>query len=234
MNEGEEIEITNHKKNLTYQNMFYLFMIANVVGVILEGIWTIYKFGRWETHTITVWGPFCLIYGAGAVTFYVGSTLFRKKNIVLQFLLYACIANTVEYISAWVIEDGLGLRAWTYKKHFMNLQGRISLQMTIIWGVIGILFSKALVPQIDRLFKKLQGKIWKYVCIGLTIFMVINLSMTTLCLIRWSDRHKGKAATNQLERYLDTNYDDERMKNTFCEWWFIDEQKEFWKEYKNR
>lgn len=41
--------------------MFWLFMFGNVLGVLLEGTWCKLCFGHWETHVVTIWGPFCLI-----------------------------------------------------------------------------------------------------------------------------------------------------------------------------
>ena len=58
------------EEHATYQNMFWLFMISNVLGVILEGLWCLIRTGYWETHVVSMWGPFCIIYGFGAVGFY--------------------------------------------------------------------------------------------------------------------------------------------------------------------
>lgn len=225
---------TRCKKYLTYQNMFWLFMIGNVVGCLLEGIWTVYKFGRWESHVNTVWGPFCLIYGLGTVSFYIMSAFVHKKNIIIKFLVFALVSDAIEYCCAWLIEDGLGMRAWTYKTQACNLQGRISLQITLIWGIIGIVFYYLLVPRINGLFERMEGRFWDISCVILTVFMVINMTLTVFCMVRWSNRHNGKAATNGIERTLDEYYDDQWMMKKFCEWWFIDEEHEFWKEYKNR
>ena len=108
------------RENLSFQNMFWLFMIANVVGVILEGVWTVFKFGRWETHVVCILGPFNLLYGAGAILFYFISVLVQKKNPIIQFVGFAVAADILEYIGGWMLEAGLGMKAWTYKKHFMN------------------------------------------------------------------------------------------------------------------
>lgn len=230
----KKYEGTDVKKDFNYQNMFWLFMIANVVGVLLEGVWTVFKFGRWETHVVTIWGPFCLLYGAGAVAFYAVSVIVQGKHLAIQFLAFACIADLVEYISAWMIEDGLNMRAWTYQKHFMNLQGRISLQMTVIWGIIGIVYCYYLVPKLGKFFRKIQGVFCRRACIVLTVFMIVNMTATTMCLVRWSNRHEGKVPVNAIEQFLDESYDDNRMKKIFCEWWFINEQNEFWQVYKSR
>lgn len=221
-------------KKISYQNMFWLFMIANVIGVLLEGIWTVIQFGRWETHVNVIWGPFCLIYGIGAVVFYIGSVKLQGKNLVIQFFSFALFADIVEYLCAWLIEDALYMKAWTYKKHFMNLHGRISLQMTIIWGIIGVVYLYLVAPRLNRLFMKMQSRFFIVGSIVLTVFMVVNLIATSFCLVRWSERHKEIEPTNKVERYIDKTYDDARMKKLFCEWWFIDEGKEFWKEYKSR
>lgn len=222
------------RENLNYQNLFYLFMIANIFGVLLEGVWTVVKFGRWESHVITIWGPFCLLYGAGAILFYLVSILVEKKNIVIKFLMFALMSDLLEYFCAWLIDAGLGMKAWTYTKHMVHIKGRISLEMTVGWGFIGVLFFYLLLPKLDSLFQKIQGKFWSIACVVLTVFMVVNVAATTYCLIRWSKRHNGAVATNSIERFVDEKYDDAYMKKRFCEWWFIDEEKEFWQEYKKK
>ena len=67
------------KDGVTYCNMFWLFMFGNVLGVLLEGTWCRLIFGHWETHVATIWGPFSLIYGVGAVMFYISG-----EKITLQ------------------------------------------------------------------------------------------------------------------------------------------------------
>lgn len=225
---------TEVKQGLTYQNMFWLFMMGNVFGVLFEGIWSVIKFGRWESHVITIWGPFCLIYGVCTVSFYILCTLVEKRNILMKFLIFAVVADLIEYICAMMIEDGLGMRAWTYQSHFMNIQGRVSLDMTIAWGIIGLVYYYFIVPRLVRLFHKMHGQFWRLACIILTIFMTINMGLTVVCMVRWSERHKGNQSTNKVGQFIDETYDDIWMKKRFCEWWFIDEQKVFWQEYRKR
>ena len=88
-------------KPITYENMFWLFMIGSVLGVILEGIWCLIRAGHWETHVVSMWGPFCIIYGFGAVGLYLGSVRLKNKSRVTQFLVFSLIAAVFEY--AWNI-----------------------------------------------------------------------------------------------------------------------------------
>lgn len=33
--------------NITYPNMFWLFIVGSIIGVVLEGIWCLVKNGQW-------------------------------------------------------------------------------------------------------------------------------------------------------------------------------------------
>lgn len=94
--------------------------------------------------------------------------------------------------------------------------------MTVLWGTLGVAFSYWLVPLIDQMFDRMQGRFWKAACSCMSIFMAINLAFTALCLIRWRDRHEGIAPQNYVEQTIDEVYDDYKMEKRFCEWSFID------------
>lgn len=84
------------KDGVTYCNMFWLFMFGNVLGVLLEGTWCRLIFGHWETHVATIWGPFSLIYGVGAVMFYISGEKIRStgyKGVVARFCSIAIVAT---------------------------------------------------------------------------------------------------------------------------------------------
>ena len=55
------------REKISYQVIFWLFVIGSLAGVVLEGIWCLLKYGHWETHVVTVWEPLCIIYGFGLV-----------------------------------------------------------------------------------------------------------------------------------------------------------------------
>lgn len=206
---------------LTYQNIFWLFMAGNLLGVLLEGIWCKIRLGHWETHVVTVWGPFCLIYGLGAVLLYIGNTKFKSKNLFLKFALLCLLADAAEYFCGWLLKVALGMKAWDYSNCFMNLHGLITLEMTLLWGVAGIIFGYLLMPALTKAFKKMQTAKWRIAAICLSVFMVINILLTAVCMVRWSGRHHGMPPKNRLEAAVDTVYNDAFMESRFCEWQFI-------------
>lgn len=207
-------------KRITYPKIFWLFIIGSLAGIPMEGFWCLIKNGRWETHVVTVWEPLCIIYGFGMAGCYIASVLLDKKSIVLKFVTFSVVGSTVELICGLVLEYGLGMRAWDYSNSFMNLKGHISIGMTFVWGVFGLAFSLT-IQFLDKILSILDRKLFKILCIFMSVFLAIDLAVSSVCFIRWSERHNGVLPSNQFEQVIDDTYDDAFMKNRFCEWEFI-------------
>jgi len=75
------------KSKITYPKLFWIFMFGSLAGFALKGLWCIFKTGAWESHSSTVIGPFCIIYGFGAVVVYLISTWMNGRRLPLQFIL---------------------------------------------------------------------------------------------------------------------------------------------------
>ncbi|XCP86765.1 putative ABC transporter permease [Roseburia hominis] len=207
--------------NISYAKMFWLFIFGSILGVVLEGIFCWIRYGRWETHVVSVWGPFCILYGFGAVGFYLCHARLHYKKWWIQFLIYCTIGFGIELICGCLLEFGLHMRAWDYSSHFMNIRGHVSLKMTIVWGIVGIAFSQ-ITPYIDKALNKLNSDGLKILSYIITIFMLVNLVVTAAAVWRWKDRHYNVLPQNRLEEFLDQNYDDNFMAERFCEWRFLD------------
>lgn len=214
--------IDGEPPRVTYPILFWLFMGGSLLGVVLEGLWCLVVNGRWQTHVVSIWGPFCIIYGIGAVIFYLCAAIQKTKNIAVQFLTAALLTSSMEYACGILLKDKLHMKAWDYSHNFLNINGLVCLKMTIAWGVAAVIFRYFFVPRAEPVFKKMQTKRWNAVCIVLSLFMAVNLAATDACLLRWSDRHEGITAKNRIEQMIDRNYDDQKMAKIFCEWSFID------------
>lgn len=206
---------------INYFELFWLFMVGSVLGVLIEGVFCFIVHGHWETHTVAIWGPFCIIYGIGAVFLYVGAILLEKQHIVVQFLVYASAATIIEYLCGILLKYGLHMRAWDYSGMFLNIDGIVCFSFTVVWGLFGIAFAKWCVPSLKIFFMSTQSAFLNFATIGFSIFMAINLIFTSLCIMRWSKRYFGIAPQNRIEQYIDKNWNDQKMQKRFCEWRFI-------------
>lgn len=211
------------KNKITYSDLFWLFIAASYFGLVVEGLYCLLKFGKWESHVVSIYGHFCIIYGVGVVFYYVFCNYFKKKNVFLQFIVYAFLGTFVELVCGLLLDYGLGMRAWSYENSFLNYRGYICLFMFIVWGIFGMVFEQ-FIPIIKKCLKITYNKVFKIILPVFTIFMIFNLSFTSICIYRWSERHKNLKPSNSLEKYIDRKYDDDYMKKRFMEWYFINEK----------
>ncbi len=118
---------------ISYANLFWLFMLGSMAGFVLEGVWCILRKGHWEHHAATVWGPFCIIYGIGAVVVYLLAMLLQKRGLVVRFAAFSAADAVVEYCSSLFQEVCFGSVSWNYSAHFLNLGGRVRSSRRAEW-----------------------------------------------------------------------------------------------------
>lgn len=208
-------------KKVTYEILFWLFMLGSVCGYFVEGIGCIIKKGHWEDHAATVWGPFCIVYGIGAAAIYLISILIKEKGVLLHFVLYAAAGSAVEYAASLFQELCFHSRSWNYSNQPFNIGGRVSLRMAVTWGALGIVFAYLVFPFLERLLTGMEGKAWRSACFVFSVFMAVNLLLTSMAVLRWRDRREEIPATNQITRFLDDTYDDAAMERLFSNMVFI-------------
>lgn len=211
---------------LKYSTAFWLFFFGSIGGFILEGIWRIIKYGRWENHSATVWGPFCIVYGIGAMAMYIAAYYLKGQKLPVQFIIYCVAGAAVEYAAGLFQEVFFGSRSWDYSNYVLNINGRISLVMSLIWGLLGVAFAKLVFPLIIRVQNKIEGKLNSALCFVLSIFMAVNLLVSAAAIMRWERRLKGIEPRGDIERVLDKRFDNERMRRIYNNMHFIDESAE--------
>lgn len=206
------------KYHIARPQLFWLFFFGSLFGVLMEGVYCKIVHGAWETHVVSMWGPFCILYGFGAEFYYIANVVMAKKKVWQKFLVFGCLGSGIEVIAGALLEYGLGKYAWDYSAEFLNFRGYCSLRMTAVWGALGLLFGLFIGP-LDAIYAHMQGKWWHITYVLLSIFMVINLTFTALCLSRWGDRTEFNIPPrNRFEQYIDKKYDDEYMQHRFIEW----------------
>lgn len=199
-------------KKIGYFGLLWLFLFGSVLGFVIEGLWSWYRFGAWMNHSATVWGPLCIIYGFGLVVLFLLSRCFERLNFVLRFVLFALSGAVLELVSGLVQNLVFGSRSWDYGGAFW---GFINLEMTMFWGILGMLFYYLLYPLLTRVLGRLEGRLWRVLGIIATVWLMMNFTMTSLAVWRWGARLAEQPARNGVDSYLDTHYDDDRMRSIF-------------------
>lgn len=137
----------NHEINKLY-NLFLFFLIFSIIGWICETAYTSIQLGLTKRGFLL--GPYCPIYGCGAIMLIIALSYMEKSNVSHKYLkiFIGCmiIFTLFEYITGYALEALFKIRCWDYPNDFMNINGRVSLLYCFIWGIAGILFTKLLYP----------------------------------------------------------------------------------------
>jgi uncharacterized membrane protein len=117
----------------------WLFFIYSFAGVLVEMLycWTIEFRGVIESRAGLLYLPFNLLYGIGGVVISL-VLLPAFDNPFVVFALGALVGSVLEYVTSLVMEKAFHAVYWDYSKEFLNIQGRICLKYTIIWGFLSL------------------------------------------------------------------------------------------------
>jgi len=202
----------------SYLNIFSLtivFVAFSILGFLLEGFWSVISFGRWDNHYALVWGPFTIIYGFAVVGIMLLHSLLANKNFFIQFLVCFVLGSIFEFVASWLQELAFGTRSWNYFYLPLNLDGRICLRMSLVWGFVGVAFLRLFAAKLIILAQKMNSPFFAKIGFVLFAFMICNFAISILATARYSERHFGRAPRCRLEELIDERFPDERMRNIY-------------------
>ena len=152
------------------------FIIYSVAGYIIETIYGMITKGVWESRQSFLYGPFCGIYGLGAVVMILCLHKFPKKYNVL-FIGGFIVGSIVEYVISLFGEMVLGVKWWDYSNMPLNLNGRICVYFSVFWGFLGIYLIASLNPKVDRLINWVKSKLKTQKALKAFVVTVFTLLM---------------------------------------------------------
>lgn len=165
--------------------LFAYFIIYSIIGFIVETAFGIIRYGVIESRQSFLYGPFCAIYGVGAVIMIVFLQYF-KKNYTTLFFGGCLVGSVTEYLVSLIGELILHVKWWDYSEFPLNINGRICLLYAIFWGFLGLYLMISLNPKIDRLINFIKKKIpinkLKVIVILGIVFMLLDCILTGIAL----------------------------------------------------
>lgn len=135
-----------------------------------------------------LYGPMVPIYGYGAIG--VILALSWAKNMgywfspILVFVLGFLLTTTLEYLVSFFMEIIFHMRWWDYSDKFLNINGRVCLRNSSMFGALVLIVLYLLHPYVVTYFVSLLeglGKTWFYVIV-ITIFslQVVDTVLSTI------------------------------------------------------
>ena len=114
-------------------NVVLLLIIYSFLGWIVECTYCVLGTGVWINRGF-LYGPFIPIYGFGAVLV-LGAINYLPNNIFIIFLGSIIITSILEYLTSYLMELFFHTRWWDYSELPFNLNGRICLLNSLLFGI---------------------------------------------------------------------------------------------------
>ncbi|MEE0540877.1 MAG: putative ABC transporter permease [Collinsella sp.] len=211
---------------LNYFNLFWVFFVCSVLGLILEEVWhmVVVDPGVYQDRAGMLFGPFSPIYGFGAVLMTMALNRFYKKNPLIIFLVSALIGGAFEVFVGWFMQTSFGVVSWSYS-HIrlfgmpdpiaVLTGGRTCTPFACMWGLGGLIWIKVLLPRLLKFINMIPWKRRYSATVILTAVMLIDGVMTLQSLDYWYQRVNGTVRNIPVAQFYDKHFDNEYMENRF-------------------
>ncbi len=117
-------------------------------------------------------GPVCPVYGFGAVLviLLLQST---EKNLVALFLSGMMVTTVLEYLTSVLLEKLFHMKWWDYSRYKFQINGRVCLLNSLMFGGLSVILMRVLHPWISGLIARIPTSLLPWISLGiLTIFAV--------------------------------------------------------------
>ena len=211
---------------LNFFNLFWVFVVCSVLGLIIETVYhmVVVDPGVYQDRAGMLFGPFSPIYGFGAVLMTIALNRFYKSNPIIIFVVSAVIGGAFEFFVSWFMQTAFGAVAWNYTG--MTLfgvpdpiaalaQGRTSTPFMLMWGVLGFVWIKLLLPLLLKLINVIPWKVRYSFTTLCAVLMLVNGVMTLQALDCWFERVSDIPASSPVEQFYAEHFDDAYMEHRF-------------------
>lgn len=218
----KEVEVKEKKHikiaGITLWRIVAYFIIYSVAGFIIETIFGVLTKGVLESRKSFLYGPFCSIYGLGAVLMILPLQRFKKNNYTL-FAAGFVIGSIIEYLVSLIGELIFHIKWWDYSDQILNLNGRICVLFSLFWGLLAIYLMSDINKRVDKLIdflkKKISMGILKTAVVLVSIFLAFDLGITAYALQMFTIRIVYDNNLNVANKqYIDEQYEKIYVKDT--------------------
>ena len=207
-------------KSFEIYELFWILILFSVGGFLIESFWCLIKNGYVESRKGVLFGPFCPIYGVGAVVFLLLLNAFKASTLKLALGSFF-YGSLVEYLFSYLQEKLFGSVSWDYSSVPFNINGRICLMYSLFWALLGILLIKYIYPYIALLILCIPRQEGELVASLLLIYICFDVFISVSAILRSVERLSVIQTNNIFDKHLDKVFNDIYLRKIFPNMKFI-------------
>lgn len=128
-----------------------------------------------------LYGPMCPIYGTGCLVFdliLVPLSEPIEKRLIIVLILGMVLADTVEYVTSYIMEKMFNARWWDYSDNFLNLHGRICFKHTCYWAIFAFIYVYLIAPMYRFALGFISQEIRTVAVFVILVIFAVDLTLT--------------------------------------------------------
>ena len=159
--------------------LFLLFFIYSTIGYLIEVIAVSICLKKTTFSRGYLSEPYIPIYGIGVVS--VIRLLSKYQNDLLTLFIMSTIVCTIlEYITSLLMEKIFKLRWWDYSDKSFNINGRVCLTNSVLFGFGGIIIMKIINPFIEKILLSFPQSLIIVLSVLFLIIFIIDFIISTI------------------------------------------------------
>ncbi len=213
--ESRDIAALDEKKfaeGICFEKLVWMFFISALAGDLIETVFVWATSGNLMSRSSLIYGTFSVVWGLGGTIATVMLHGFIDKNDRYIFLGGFFMGGTYEYSCSVFTEKVLGTRFWDYSGMPFNLDGRVNLLFCLFWGLLAIVWLKAIYPLVSKYIGKIQWVSGEILTWCIVVFMALNVLVSAMALYYYSLRMAGTSGTSNVALFFAFYYPNTLMK----------------------
>ena len=135
---------------------FFLFQFYSFLGWCCEMVYCSLRQRRLCEKRGFLNSPICPIYGHGALLV-LWALKGGCRDPLLTFFFGALLTSAVEYLTSFIMEKLFHMRWWDYSDYRFNLNGRVCLLNSTLFGLACVALCHLIHPRVEALVRTLSG-----------------------------------------------------------------------------
>ena len=154
------------------------FFIYSILGYLCEVAYCSIPQHRFVNRGF-LYGPYLPIYGFGAAIVTVIISPLRPYPPAV-FLLSMIMTSCLEYFSSWLLERLFSVKLWDYSKHRVNINGRVCLLNSTLFGILGLVLEYLIDPPVMKLLSAVPAAVMHYAAVVIVAVMSADTALSVM------------------------------------------------------